>query len=95
MRLNSSLAWIALAIFALTSVACAPMYIWVHPSGDQTQLDRDSAQCEYEATAATQQIDYSYRTTFGQELDRAIRRNEIGVLCMKAKGYSQRPITGQ
>lgn len=80
--------------FLLAFAGCAsqPSYVWDHPTGDRAQFDRDKAQCEYEATAATQQTDYSYRTGFGQELDRAIRRSDLGVMCMKARGYTQRPI---
>lgn len=86
---RAALAGLAVIVAA---AGCAPRYIWIHPSADRAQFDRDKAQCEYEAATATQQTDYSYRTSFGQELDRAVRRGEIGALCMKAKGYSQRPI---
>ena len=90
MKLN----WIVLCI-VLTGCAVQPTYKWMHPTANQAQFDRDKAQCEYEIAAATQQTDYSYRSVFGQELDRATRKRDLGILCMKAKGYTQQAISAQ
>jgi hypothetical protein len=77
-----------LAIAALLAgCAAQPRYAWVHPTGDRAQFDKDTAQCDYETSAATQQTDYSYRSIFGQELDRSMRKNALAEQCMKAKGY--------
>lgn len=80
----------AVLVLLIPGCAVQPRYEWIHPTGDRAQFDKDRAQCEYESTAATQQTDYSYRSSFGQELDKAMRRGDLGVLCMKAKGYTQR-----
>lgn len=82
-------------LLLLSSCATQPQFVWDHPTGNQAQFERDRAQCEYETASATQQTDYSYRSVFGQELDRAMRRRDLGVLCMKAKGYQQRALPAQ
>ena len=82
------------ALLLLIAAGCAQQqYRWEHETADQKQFNRDQSQCEYEATASTQQTDYSYRTGFGQELDRAMRKADLRVLCMKAKGYIQQPLS--
>ena len=82
----------------LTACASQPSYEWRHPSGDRAKFDKDFAQCQYEAAQAT--AGYSQGQTartnsgafaqgFGEGLEIGARRNELGVLCMKAKGYTQ------
>lgn len=77
------------ALLAMFGCAAQPQYQWIHPTADQAQFQKDVAQCDYETSAATQGTDYSYRTIFGQELDRSMRKNDLAVKCMVAKGYSK------
>jgi len=81
------------ACTCLVLAACAPMkpMVWVKPGATAAEFEQAKAQCIYEVTAATQQTDYSYRTVIGQELDRSIRQRELGLLCMKARGWNQEP----
>lgn len=55
------------------------------PAGADLELAR--AKCEYESTASTQSTDYGYRSMFGQELDRAMRKGKLMEMCMKAQGF--------
>ncbi len=59
------------------------------PKLTQVQWKKDLAKCEYQATASTQNVDYSYSSGFGQSLDQAMRRNELIKLCLKAEGYTE------
>lgn len=84
-----------MAVLALALPGCAHQQtMWAKDGATPDQFERDKAQCIYEASAATQQTTPGYRTAFGQELDRAMRRNELAVLCMKARGYSQQVVPG-
>lgn len=78
-------------IAALMGCATQPANNWIHPTADRAQFNKDRAQCDYETSAATQQTDYSYRSIFGQELDRSMRKSSLYDLCMKAKGYIPSP----
>lgn len=84
------------AVFAaaalLAGCATQPAWQWVKPGATQADFDQHKAQCDYETSAATQATDYTLRTTFGQELDRAMRKDDLMVKCMVAKGYRQEPI---
>lgn len=94
---------IVIAVVA-TFLGCAaqPGYMWKHHShADKAQFDKDRAQCEYEAAQGT--ASYSQGATartysgavaqgIGEGFTIASRRAELGVLCMKAKGYTQHPI---
>ena len=53
----------------------------------QIEYQQDMNQCEYEASSHTQNTDYSMGTMFGQELDRAMRKRELILKCMKTKGW--------
>lgn len=64
--------------------------VWLKPGANESDFQRDKNQCAYEAAAATQNTDYSYRTVIGQALDQSMRRNDLAVLCMRAKGWSQK-----
>ncbi len=55
--------------------------------GSQAEYERDLAACEYDVAKATTQGDASLRTGLAIEVDRAMRRRDLGVLCMRAKGY--------
>lgn len=78
---------------ALAGCATQPNRQWVKPGATQADFDQHVAQCDYETTAATQSTDYGLRTSFGQELDRAMRKKELMGLCLVAKGYHQEPIS--
>lgn len=87
--------FISSLIAVTTLAACVtptPM-VWTRPGATEADFERDKNQCIYESSALTQSVDYGYRTIFGQELDRAMRRNELAGLCMKAKGWSQQTTT--
>ena len=71
----------------LAVTGCAQKKIFTKPGLTQAQWDRDYAQCEYEATSSTQNVDYSYQSVVGQALDQALRRRNLMELCLKAKGY--------
>ena len=86
---------IVIGTAAMVLAACAapqPRWQWVKPGATQAEFDQHRAQCDYETSAATQGTDYTLRTSFGQELDRALRKNDLMVKCMIAKGYRQEPI---
>lgn len=83
------------AVLAITGCVTNPPMEWVQTRGGGMDLDQAIARCDYESSAATQGTDYSLRTSFGQELDRAIRKNNLQRQCMAANGYVQRPIRQQ
>lgn len=62
--------------------------VWTKPGASEVDFNKDNAQCDYETSAATQAVDYSYRTAFGQELDRTIRKAELWKKCMIARGWT-------
>ncbi len=66
---------------------CAQPTLMVKPGATQADIAKDKAQCDYETSAATQTTDYGYRTIFGQELDRALRKRELMQKCLIARGY--------
>ena len=67
---------------------CAKPIIYNKEGATQSDFDLDKAKCDSETSAATQTTDYGYRTIFGQELDRALRKGELMKKCMLAKGYT-------
>lgn len=77
---------------ALAGCAAQPKWQWVKPGATQAEFGQHKAQCDYETSAATQGTDYTLATIFGQELDRAMRKNDLFVKCMVAKGYRQEPL---
>lgn len=81
-------------IVALSLAGCAtqPRWHWIKDGSTQAEFDQHKAQCDYETSAATQATDYGFRSVFGQELDRAMRKNDLFIKCMVAKGYRQEPI---
>jgi hypothetical protein len=81
---------ILILALALTLTACATQQPtrWSKPGALEADYNRDVAQCDYETSASTQGTDYSYRTVIGQEIDRAMRKNELLKKCMVARGWS-------
>lgn len=89
----------ARAIVAATLLAgCASRPVmWVKPGADSSQFAQDSAQCDYEVSAATANYGSSTpaaRTLggaigqgFGQGLGRAIEMRKLEALCLRARGY--------
>lgn len=89
------------AVLVLAGCATQPAYEWRHPQhADRARFDTDRAQCEYEASAATGNYspnNRGYRTDIGRaiadQIDINSRQTQIGVLCMRARGYYQAPIS--
>lgn len=80
---------IIILALALTLTACvAQPTRWNKPGAVEADYNRDVAQCDYETSASTQGTDNSYRTVVGQEIDRALRKNELLKKCMVARGWS-------
>jgi hypothetical protein len=76
------------ALACATLAACAaPPRTWVKTDATDTQFAKDRAECRYEAAKSANQVNPSYRSSFGQELDLSYRRGEIYDLCLQAKGY--------
>ncbi len=83
------------AALGIVLTGCAtPSYVWRHSSNDNSLLERDKTQCDYEATLAT--ASYSpnsrgYRTTTVASIADAIaeaqRHAEVFQMCLKARGY--------
>lgn len=60
---------------------------WAKSRESGMSLSEATARCDYETTAATQGTDYSFRSSLGQELDRAIRKRDLEQKCMAANGF--------
>lgn len=75
---------------SLSLSACAaqrPGY-WDHPSKDRALFDRDRAQCLYESAAATAGSTSPYlMESLSQDVTAGVRRADLLVLCMQARGY--------
>lgn len=81
---------LAAAAALITGCAAQQPLVWDRVWPGDADLSQDLARCDYESTAATQATDYSFRSGLGQELDRAIRKRDLGMLCMKSKGWAAR-----
>jgi len=80
---------VLLICLAASLVGCANRGVALtKPGASSSDFDADKARCDYETTASTQGTNYTYNTMFGQELDRALRKNELMTMCMRAKGWS-------
>jgi hypothetical protein len=66
-----------------------PQIMWNKPGATQAEFELARDQCIYEVTAATQNVDRSYRTAIGQEIDRNMRQRDLAVKCMRAKGFRE------
>jgi len=89
--MNTRLLFCACVISLVGCAAREPMQ-WTKVRGDAQDLVQVTARCDYETTAATQGTDYSFRSSFGQELDRAIRKRDLEQRCMLANGYALQPV---
>lgn len=77
-------------VVALLAGCAAPgQFAWVPLPGTTISYDRAEARCDYETSAATQGTDYSYRTSLGRELDRALRKRDLTEKCMRAQGFQK------
>jgi hypothetical protein len=78
----------AVALCALLAGCAAPQKLTLYKDGgSQQEYEADIAKCEYEVSLHTQQVDPTMRSSFGQELDRSMRRRDLGIKCMLARGY--------
>lgn len=80
--------WGAVAITALAGCAGAG-YSWVPMPGNSGSFAQADARCDYETSSSTQGTDYRYRTVFGQELDRALRKSDLYEKCMRVQGFQK------
>lgn len=74
-------------IILLVGCAAKPT-IWDKPGGTQAGFDEDRAACEFEVLKAT--TDPGVRGMVAQEYELAIRKRDLGLACMRMKGYTQR-----
>jgi hypothetical protein len=97
MRFNHFMKTVPLIALAATIAGCTappqqPQIMWNKPGGaTQAEFELARDQCIYEITAATQQVDRSYRTGIGQEIDRNLRQRDLAIKCMRAKGFREQP----
>lgn len=70
----------------LAGCATQPQYTWLPTAGSGVNGAQIEARCDYETSAATQGTDYSFRSSLGQELDRAMRKQSLFEKCMLANG---------
>ena len=76
-----------LLVVLLAGCASQPL-VFSKPGGTQEQFEADKNFCAYEALKAVQTTDPRMGGMLGDELDKGIRRNEIGMACMRMKGYT-------
>ena len=69
---------------------CAPT-LYTRPGSSVADFDAQKARCDYETSAATQQVDYGYRTTLGQAFDQALRQHALMKKCLVANGWREEP----
>jgi hypothetical protein len=69
---------------------CAQKHMLTKSGASIEDYNKDVARCDYEASLATQNTDYNYRTIIGQELDRANRKNDLILKCMIAYGWTDK-----
>ena len=82
----------ALGLLGLLAVAaCGPTLY--RNNTTQAEFERDKAQCEYEASAATAGgTGMRHRTVVGAAYDEAMTQGRLALMCMRARGYTeQRP----
>ena len=78
----------AIIFVSIVLSGCAQPVVWLKPGFTQADFNRDKAQCDYETSGATQNVDYGYRTVFGQALDQALRKQGLMHKCFIARGYT-------
>ena len=81
--------------------ACSPQFVWVKEGATEAGFERDKAQCQYEAAAATANYNtgptargYSGAVAqgIGEGIAIGMRQAELIQLCLQAKGYSKQSI---
>lgn len=93
---NTFRGFAAWAVFAATIPGCAQT-VWLKDGATSLDFDRDRAQCEYEAAAATASYGSSSPTARGysgalargivEGIDLGSRQAELMRLCLTARGY--------
>ena len=86
-----------LAALALAGCVTQPQLDIYHPDMSEAKMKRDVSECEYEAVKATASYTpdtTGMRTSFGAALSSGLdmrdRRIEVGLACMRARGYQFR-----
>lgn len=81
----------AVVAFGLCTAGCAQTTtMWVKAGATDADFQRDKAACEYEAKIHTPSMPYSGMSgAISTGIQEGMRIGELGVLCMRAKGYSQ------
>ncbi len=76
------------AFLVLALAGCAgPPPVWVKPGATAAEFEADKRYCEFEM--AKVQSDPSLKTGVGQGIDLSIRKRDLGIACMRSRGYSQ------
>lgn len=75
------------AVGILLAGCAAQPKVWYKADTTVEQFEADKADCSYEAVKHGGSFDPS----FGKSYAVAMHRNDIGLACMKHKGYSQEP----
>jgi hypothetical protein len=70
-----------IAVAALLLVMGCQQRMLINPNATHEQAARDNQECDYQAEMAT--------ATMREGLDRAFRRGELRVSCLKVRGYTQ------
>lgn len=83
---------IILGLGVVMALASCQNVVLTKPGATQADYQSDMNQCDYEATGHTQATDYSYNTMIGQEFDRAQRKKDLILRCMKAKGWEPQSV---
>src|SRR5439155_13905673 len=78
-----------IVVAILAGCAAPGQFAWVPLPGTTVSYDRAEARCDYETSAATQTTDYSFRSSLGRELDRALRKRDLTDKCMRAQGFQK------
>lgn len=77
---------------ALTMAGCAGggQMRWVKPGATSLDFDQDKTACEYEAAKATASGgNFGMQSAIGAGIAEGMKRNELGTICMRTKGWSQ------
>jgi hypothetical protein len=79
---------VLLAALSLAACALPPGKPWEKSGAGMADRQEALADCEFKATAATQQTDPTLRTGLAAEIDRGMRKTDLMRLCMRSKGWS-------
>lgn len=70
--------------------------VWEKPGATQADFEADRARCQYEAKLGTPNAPvYSMGQAIGTGIAEGLRENQLGSLCMHARGYSSRVVQDQ